>query len=84
MSTSCAQRKPWKYDQFDPELVSIVLTDMLAPCSRAELSDPVLLSRKISAMVNANDDVRSVVAVGLGEVWKGSPAPFLAVDRAAS
>ena len=51
-----ATRKPWRYDQFHPTVVSVVLDRLLAPLRFGELADPVLLTRKLSAMLNANDD----------------------------
>ena len=35
-------QKPWAYDQFEPEVMTVVLDSFLASVRTAELADPVL------------------------------------------
>ena len=69
--------KPWVYDQFHPEVVSTVVDMLLSTLPRRELADPVLLSRRMSSLVNANDN--NGVMVGN---WSGHyPPPAVAPSR---
>ena len=66
----------WNYDQFDAPLAKCVL-DVLLPRVRAgERGDPVLLSRRFSALVNGNDDSGVIFGNWSGEYNQpGATAP---------
>merc|ERR1719382_1594038 len=70
------QTKAWVYDQFDPEIVAIVFDLLLSSLPRGELSDPVLLSRRMSSMCNGNDNGGLMIGN-----WSGKYTPFVAPTK---
>ena len=78
--TSAWTGKPWDFSQFSKPVLDCALL-LLARTKPAERADPVLLVRRVSALVNSQDDEGLLVGNWSGEVSRAVLVLVVATRR---